>query len=76
MGKDREGKFIPPKGKPSGDGNPKAGLKPVLSLENLEQRDEIADKYTEGQDTPAANVRVMHPNRNVDKDNQENEAYS
>lgn len=76
MGKDREGKFIPPKGKPSGDGNPKAGLKPVLNLDNLDERNEIADKYTEGPDEPAANIRVSKPNRNVNKDIDTGPAYS
>lgn len=76
MGKDREGKYIPPKGKPSGDGQPKAGLKPVNSIDDLEKRDEIADKYTDGPDEPAANVRVMKPNRNVNKEDQDNVPYS
>jgi len=76
MGKDREGKFIPPKGKPSGDGQPKAGLKPVNNLDNLDARDEIADKYTDGPDQPAANVPVSHPNRNTNKNDPDRPAYS
>lgn len=67
MGKDREGRFHPRKGKPSG--SPKSdsqGLKPISSGD-YEEHLEIADKYTEGEEEPAANLRVMHPNRNVDK---------
>jgi hypothetical protein len=75
MGKDPNGKFIPPKGKPSGDGNSKAGLKPVNDWENLEEQLDKEDIYTDGPDMPAANVRVRHPNRNVDKEDT-NQAYS
>lgn len=28
--------------------------------------DELREKYADGPDEPAANVRVMHPNRNAD----------
>ena len=67
MGKDRNGTFVPPKGKPSGEGKSKGGPKTVYNLDNLEERDEIADKYTDGPDDPAANVAEANPNRNVDK---------
>jgi hypothetical protein len=63
IGKDQKGTYIPPKGKPSGEGTPKAGLKSVNDLDKLDEHYEIADKYTEGPDTPAANVKIMHPNR-------------
>jgi hypothetical protein len=54
MGKTREGQYIPPKGKPSGDGQPKgAGNLPVNHIDNLEERDRIADTYTDGPDQPA-----------------------
>ncbi len=69
MGKDREGNYIPPKGKPSGDGQPKSGgQRPVNHLDNLEERDRIADTYTDGPDQPASNVHIRHPNRNPNKD--------
>lgn len=76
MGKDVNGKYVPPKGRPSGEGVAKAGLKTVNDLENLENQLEKEDDYTDGPDTPSANVRVMHPNRNVDKEQGDNTPYS
>jgi hypothetical protein len=67
MGKDREGKFHPRKGKPSGSMRVEGvGLKPVSSG-TYEENLEIAEKYTVGEEEPAPNLRVRHPNRNVDK---------
>jgi hypothetical protein len=66
MGKDREGKFHPRKGKPSGSLKEGAGLQP-LNTSAFETNLEMADKYTEGEEQPATNVHVRHPNRNVDK---------
>lgn len=66
MGKDREGKYHPGKGKPSGSPREGVGLKPVDSSA-LEEHLEIAEKYTEGEEKPAPNIHVRHPNRNVDK---------
>jgi hypothetical protein len=67
MGKDREGKFHPKKGKPSGNGRSESpGLKEV-NTEDIENYIEIAEKYTLGEEEPAPNIRVTHPNRNVDK---------
>lgn len=67
MAKDREGKFHPRKGKPSGALRTESpGLKPVSSGA-FEEHLEIADKYTVGEEEPAPNLRVRHPNRNVDK---------
>ena len=63
IGKNANGTYVPPKGKPSGEGHSKAGLKSVNDIDNLDEHFEIADKYTEGPDEPAANVRIMHPNR-------------
>lgn len=66
MGKDREGKYHPRKGKPSGSPKEVVGLQPVDSSA-LEEHLEIAEKYTEGEEEPASNIHVRHPNRNVDK---------
>ena len=68
MGKDREGKFHPRKGKPSAPGKieGKTGLKEV-NTNAIEDYLEIADKYTVGEEQPAPNVKFRHPNRNVDK---------
>lgn len=66
MGKDREGKFHPRKGRPSGNLKETAGLQP-LNTSTLEEQLEIAEKYTDGEEEPAPNIHVRHPNRNVDK---------
>jgi hypothetical protein len=67
MGKDREGKFHPQKGKPSGSAKSEStGLKEVNS-KHIDNYLEIAEKYTLGEEEPAPNLRVTHPNRNVDK---------
>lgn len=67
MGKDREGKFHPRKGKPSGSMRAESvGLKPISSG-SYEEQQEIADKYTVGEEEPAPNLHVRHRNRNVDK---------
>jgi hypothetical protein len=68
MGKDREGKFHPGKGKPSGSGKIEGttGLKEIKT-DTINNYLEVADKYTVGEEQPAPNVRVRHPNRNVDK---------
>jgi|GEM_PF-1426452 len=64
------------KGHPSGEGRSKAGSKPVLDLENPELHEEIRDKYVDGPDEPSANVRVLKPNRNVDKPDIDKPSYS
>lgn len=66
MGKDREGKFHPRKGKPSGALREGAGVQSI-NTSALEEHLEIAEKYTEGEEEPAPNIHVRHPNRNVDK---------
>lgn len=66
MGKDREGKFHPRKGKPSGSVREGIGLQPIDSTA-MEERLAIADKYTDGEEQPAPNIHLRHPNRNVDK---------
>lgn len=68
MGKDREGKFHPKKGKPSAAGKLEArtGLKDI-NTSAIDEYLEIADKYTVGEEAPAPNIHVRHPNRNVDK---------
>src|SRR5262245_50714980 len=67
MGKDREGKFHPRKGKPSGAIKTEdSGLKSV-STSAFEQNLEIAEKYTIGEEEPAPHLRIRHRNRNADK---------
>jgi hypothetical protein len=75
MGKDREGRFIPLKGKPSGSGRESnLGLRPQISEDELQQDEEITEKYTSGEDTLAPNVHKRHPNRNTAKGDEEEHA--
>ncbi len=72
MGKSRDGKFVPPKGKPSGAGKEEGlGMRKTLDGEDLskqlERDEEITDKYTSGEDELAPNVHLRHPNRNTEK---------
>jgi hypothetical protein len=67
MGKDREGKFHPSKGKPSGTGKEIDQQLHLSAPGAYENYLEIANKYTDGPAEEVANVRVRHPNRNVDK---------
>lgn len=67
MGKDREGKFHLRKGKPSGAQHEGVGIVKSVDTRTLEDRMQIADKYTDGEEQPAPNIHVRHPNRNVDK---------
>jgi hypothetical protein len=73
MGKDREGKFHPKKGKPSGSGLSKSGGSETPVTGSHEQYLDLADKYTEGADEMPANVKVRHPNRNVNKGDDQKE---
>jgi hypothetical protein len=67
MGKDREGKFHPSKGRPSGTGKEIDQPLNLSAPGAYENYLELADKYTSGPAEEAANVRIRHPNRNVDK---------
>jgi hypothetical protein len=67
MGKNQNNNFVPPKGRPSGSGREGSGLRDAFAVTDLQKDDELARNYTEGEDQPAANVHVRHPNRNVDK---------
>lgn len=66
MAKTKTG-FVPPKGKPSGNGKETHGLKDAFAVNDLEQDNEIAEKYTNGGDELSANVKLRHVNRNLDK---------
>jgi hypothetical protein len=73
MGKDREGKFHPKKGKPSGSGREQTKGVDNPTNGTIDQYLEMADKYTEGADEMPANVKVRHPNRNVNKGEEKKE---
>jgi hypothetical protein len=67
MGKDRTGKYHPPKGKPSGAGKEEGlGIHPT-DPDKLDQYLEITDKYTTGADELAPSVPVRHPNRHTSR---------
>jgi hypothetical protein len=67
MGKDREGKFHPQKGKPSGSGKEEGiGLNPAHT-ERIKEYLDISERYTTDGTEAEANVKTRHPNRNVDK---------
>lgn len=68
MGKDKHGRFIPPKGKPSGNGKEDLGVSSSLSPEAVDKNLEITDKYTNDSEAVAPGVHVLHPNRNVHKE--------
>jgi hypothetical protein len=61
------------KGEPSSGGQSKAQIK---DAKNVDGKEEIEDKYTDGPDDPSANVRVMNPNRNTDKTDSPGPSYS
>lgn len=66
MAKTKTG-YVPPKGKPSGSGRETHGLKNALAVNDLETDNELAEKYTDGEDEPSANVNLRHVNRNLHK---------
>jgi hypothetical protein len=68
MGKDRNGKYHPPKGKPSGAGKSEDGLGiQATPPEKMEQYEKITERYTIDDDTLAPDVHLRHPNRNTEK---------
>jgi hypothetical protein len=67
MGKDREGKFHPKKGKPSGSGKGEEVELKTSEEGSIETYLDLADKYTKGADEMPDNVKVRHPNRNSNK---------
>lgn len=67
MGKDRSGKFHPPKGKPSGVNKEEGAGLVATPPEKLDQYLEITDKYMQDEDHVDPGVRQMHPNRNTSK---------
>jgi hypothetical protein len=68
MGKDKNGGYVPPKGKPSGSGRETHQLKDAFAVVDPETEKEIAEKYTkDGADTLADGIHVRHVNRNLHK---------
>jgi hypothetical protein len=69
MGKDREGKFHPGKGKPSGANKEEGlGLRKTFGPHDLDRDQEITARYTPiDDDQLSPDVHVRHPNRNTSK---------
>lgn len=51
MGKDKNGTFLPPNGRPS-------GLRNAFAINDLETNNESADKYPEAPNKPSTNVSL------------------
>lgn len=67
MAKDREGKFHPQKGQPSGSLRTESPEATPITSGTYDQQAEIENKYTNGDGEPAAHLHIRHRNRNVDK---------
>jgi hypothetical protein len=67
MAKDREGKFHPQKGQPSGSLRTDSPEVTPVASSAYEHQSEIENKYTDGDGEPAAHLHIRHRNRNVDK---------
>jgi hypothetical protein len=67
MAKNKEGKFVPPKGKPSGKGNETVGLKDAFAAIDPDKENEITEKYISDTDEQEALIQMRHVNRNVNK---------
>lgn len=67
MGKDKEGKFHPAGGKPSGINKEEGpGLRKSMDPPDLENDEQITARYTPvNEDELSPDVRVRHPNRNT-----------
>jgi len=68
MSKDKNGTYLPPKGKPTGSDRDTHQLKDAFAVTDPETENEIAAKYTkDGTDELADGVYVRHVNRNLHK---------
>jgi hypothetical protein len=66
MGKNQNGNYIPPKGRPSGAGRERS-IKEAFAVNDLEKDNELTENFMDDPDNPSANVHIRHPNRNTDK---------
>lgn len=67
MGKDKNGSYIPPKGRPTGSPKETTGLRNAFAVNDLETDNTLADKYMSAPDKPSANVYMRHSNRHTNK---------
>jgi hypothetical protein len=74
MGKDKNGTFVPKKGRPSGTAKDSTGLRDAFAVNDLDKDIELTEKYLDAPDEPAANVPLRHKNRNVNKGEESNDS--
>lgn len=67
MAKDTNGKYHPPKGKPSGAGKNEGSGAQATPPEKMEDYENSSDRYTIDDDTLSPDVHMRHPNRNTEK---------
>jgi hypothetical protein len=66
MGKDKQGTFHPPTGKPSGPGRQ---TETIVHDPTLDEQVQLENKYGINPDTyKTQGIKISHPNRNTDKD--------
>ena len=60
-------------GKPSGANKSEGtGLRKDMPPEKLHEDEKATEKYTNGEDELADNIKMRHPNRNTEKENPTN----
>lgn len=68
MGKNKTGHYVPPKGKPSGNGRESHGPTEAFGGTDLIRDNRMAEKYTDNENERLSkNVPVKHPNRHLHK---------
>jgi hypothetical protein len=65
-----------PKGIPAGEGLSKASVKTIPDLDALDDTLDLGQEYTDGPDEPGANAPLRHPNRNLDKPDNDHQPYA
>lgn len=70
MTNNKSAKSASPKGKPSGSGREGSGLKETKPIER-EEDNRISDKYTDETENSEPIITERHPNRNTDKDRED-----
>ncbi|SDY81582.1 hypothetical protein [Hymenobacter psychrophilus] len=64
------------KGIPAGEGLSKASVKTIPDLDELSDTLDLGKEYTDGPDEPGANAPLRHPNRNLDKPDNDHQPYA
>lgn len=63
-------------GRPTGQGQSKAGAKPVDPNQTRAEHEKLSDKYTNGADEPAEGIKTNNPNRGTNKPDIDNNKYN